>query len=117
MSYKLMSDRSLQSISRRIYTEVLVDLKREIHTYMTYNQLTFIIMIINQGEVKMFFKKEKKDVGQDEKNKKPTYWARVIHGKGTAAEPQPAAEELWKNPKVKKAIENHNELIAKRNES
>ena len=38
-------------------------------------------------------------------------------GKGTAAEPWPTAEELWNNPKVQKALENHRELIKKRNGS
>ena len=65
----------------------------------------------------MFFKKAKKDSNQDEQHKKPTYWERVIHGKGTVAEPWPTAEELWNDPKVKKAMQNHRELIKKRNGS
>ena len=65
----------------------------------------------------MFFKKAKKDSGQDEKNKKPTYWERVIHGKGTVAEPWSTAEDLWNDPEVQKAIKNHNKLVEKNNES
>ena len=45
----------------------------------------------------MFFKKSKKESNQDKK-KKPTYWERVIHGKGTVSEPWPTAEELWNDP-------------------
>ena len=66
----------------------------------------------------MFFKKTKKeDPVQDKKDKKPTYWQRVIHGKGTVAEEWPTAEELWNDPNIQKAIKNHNELIQKRNRS
>jgi len=34
-----------------------------------------------------------------QKSQKPTYWERVIKGKGTVAEPWPTAEELWNNVK------------------
>ena len=65
----------------------------------------------------MFFKKGKKSTESKEKNKEPTYWERVIHGKGTVAEPWSTAEELWNDPEVQKAIKNHSELIKKRNGS
>ena len=45
------------------------------------------------------------------------YWQRVIYGKGTVAEPWPTAEELWKEPEVKKIIEWNNELIRKKSKS
>ena len=70
-----------------------------------------------QEGVRVFFKKAKKASSQDEKDKKPTYWERVIHGKGTVAEPWPTAEELWNDPKVQKAIQNHNELIRRKDRS
>ena len=53
----------------------------------------------------------------EEKKQKPTYWERVIHGKGTASEPWPTAKELWEDPEVRKAIEAHNQLVKKRNGS
>ena len=62
----------------------------------------------------MFFKKEKREVETEGKNKQPTYWERVIHGKGTVAEPWPTAEELWNDPEVKSAIKAHNESVKKR---
>ena len=43
----------------------------------------------------MFFNKDPKK----EKSQEPTYWERVIQGKGTVAEPWPTAEELWDNVK------------------
>ena len=52
----------------------------------------------------MLFKREKKDKSK-EKNKEPTYWERLIHGKGTVAEPWPTAEELWNDPKVQEDIQ------------
>ena len=57
----------------------------------------------------MLFKKEKKEVSSEEE-KKPTYWERVVLGKGTVAEDWPTAEQLWKDKGVQKAIENHKEL-------
>ena len=39
------------------------------------------------------------------------YWDRVIKGKGTASEPFPTAKELWNDPKVRKIIDRHNELV------
>ena len=65
----------------------------------------------------MFFKKQKKESESKEKNKEPTYWERLIHGKGTVAEPWPTAEELWNDPKVQKALKNHQELIQKMSKS
>ena len=64
----------------------------------------------------MWFKKSKKNAGQNEK-KEPTYWERVIHGKGTVAEPWATAEELWKDPDAQKAIKNHRDLIKQRNKT
>ena len=61
--------------------------------------------------------KEKPTQKTEEKNQKPTYWERVIQGKGTVSEPWPTAKELWEDPEVKKAIEAHNQLVKKRNES
>ena len=60
----------------------------------------------------MFFKKSKKESNQGEK-KKPTYWERVIHGKGTVSEPWPTAEELWNDPDVQKSIQAHNQSVRK----
>ena len=65
----------------------------------------------------MFFKKQKTEAESKEKNKEPTYWERLIHGKGTVAEPWPTAEELWDDPKVQKALKNHRELIQKMSKS
>ena len=48
---------------------------------------------------------------KEKKNQQPTYWERVIKGKGTVAEPWPTAEELWNDPEVKDAIDTHNELV------
>ena len=62
-------------------------------------------------------KKEEIKKNQQEQHKKPTYWQRVIYGKGTVAEPWPTAEELWNDPEVKKAIENHNQLVRQRNKT
>lgn len=55
-------------------------------------------------------KEEVTQNNQEEQKKEPTYWERVIKGKGTVA-------ELWKAPKIQKALQNHNELIKKRNGS
>ena len=64
----------------------------------------------------MFFNKDnKKKAYKKEKNQEPTYWERVIQGKGTAAEPWPTAAELWNDPEVKESIDTHNELVKKRN--
>ena len=43
----------------------------------------------------MFFNNSKKKKERSE----PTYWERVIKGKGTVAEDWPTAEELWNNVK------------------
>ena len=48
---------------------------------------------------------------------KPTYWQRLIYGKGTVAEPWATPEELWKDQEVKDIIDWNNELIAKKNKS
>ncbi len=53
---------------------------------------------------------------QDKKKKQSTYWERVIYGKGTVSEPWPTAEELWNDPKVKRAIKEHNAEVHKRTE-
>ena len=53
----------------------------------------------------MFSKDNKKAAHQKEKDQKPTYWQRVIQGKGTVAEDWPTAEELWNDPDLKKEIE------------
>ena len=60
-------------------------------------------------------KKEVDTVDKKEKNQEPTYWERVVHGKGTVAEDWPTAKELWDDPKVKKIIDEHNELVRKQN--
>ena len=39
----------------------------------------------------------------------------LFRKKGTAAEPWSTAEDLWNNPQVQKALQNHNELIRKQN--
>ena len=52
----------------------------------------------------MLSKREKKDESK-EKNKEPTYWERLIYGKGTVAEPWPTAEELWNDPEVQEDIQ------------
>ena len=54
---------------------------------------------------------------QKREEKKPTYWERVIRGKGTVSEPWPTAKELWEDPEVKEAIEAHNQSVKKRNGS
>ena len=52
----------------------------------------------------MFSQKKEGEIkhNQEEQKKKPTYWERVIHGKGTVAERR-TAEELWNDPAVKKS--------------
>ena len=66
-------------------------------------------------------KQEVKPSNNPEKNQEQdsgySNWLFRKQGKGTAAEPWPTAEELWNNPKVQKALENHRELIKKRNGS
>ena len=52
---------------------------------------------------------------KEKKNKYVNWW--LFRNKGTVAEPWPTAEELWDNPKVQKAIENHNNLVKSRNGS
>ena len=54
---------------------------------------------------------------QKEQKKKPTYWERVIQGKGTVAEPWPTAEELWNAPEVQRSIQDHNQSVKKPNEA
>ena len=49
---------------------------------------------------------------QEERRKQPTYWERVIHGKGTVAEPWPTARDLWNDPEVQKSIQDHNKSVA-----
>ena len=52
------------------------------------------------------------------KKQKLGYGRWLFRKEGTAAEPWPTAEDLWNNPKVQKAIQNHRELIKqKRNGS
>ena len=60
--------------------------------------------------------KSKKESNQGEK-KEPSYWERVIHGKGTVSEPWPTAEELWNDPDVQKSIQAHNRFVRQRNGS
>lgn len=62
-------------------------------------------------------KEEVAKKNQEEQHKKPTYWERVIHGKGTVAEPWPTAEELWNDPEVQKSIQSHNQSVKKENGS
>jgi len=54
---------------------------------------------------------------REEKKQKPSYWERVIQGKGTVAEPWPTAEELWNDPEVQKSIQDHNQSVKKENGS
>ena len=61
--------------------------------------------------------KQKDNKEEDKKKHKPTYWERVIKGKGTVAEPWPTAEELWNDPKVRKIIKDHHNLIKKERKS
>ena len=61
------------------------------------------------------FKKNKKNNPLDRK-KKPTYWERVIYGKGTVAEPWPTGEELWNDPEIQKIIKWNNELGKKKSQ-
>ena len=62
-------------------------------------------------------KEEVTKSNQKEQQKKPTYWERVIQGKGTVAEPWPTAEELWNDPEVQKTIQDHNQSVKKENGS
>ena len=43
-------------------------------------------------------------IKKEDKKSEPTYWERVIHGKGTVAEDWPTAEELWNNPDIKEEM-------------
>ena len=53
----------------------------------------------------MLSKDNKKEVQQKENdNKQPTYWDRVIRGKGTVAEDWPTAKQLWNNKEVQKEL-------------
>jgi len=47
----------------------------------------------------------------DKTEGKVSFLERLIHGKGTVAEPWPTAEELWNNPEVKKIIDAHNQSV------
>ena len=58
---------------------------------------------------------EKKIKQREKENKYVNWW--LFRNKGTVAEPWPTAEELWDNPKVQKAIENHNNLVRSKNGS
>ena len=58
-----------------------------------------------------------KDSQTEQDNQKPTYWERVIQGKGTVAEPWPTAEDLWNDPEVQKSIQSHNQSVKKANGS
>lgn len=65
-------------------------------------------------------KKEKEEsLKKSKEQKKRTgyvnWW--IFRNKGTVAEPWPTAKELWEDPKVKAAIENHNNLVQKKNGS
>ena len=51
------------------------------------------------------------------KNQDYSYWDRLIHGKGTVAEPWATPEELWDNPRVQEIIKWNNDLIEKKKES
>ena len=53
----------------------------------------------------MLFKDNKKrESHQENDNNQPTYWERVIGGKGTVAEDWPTAKELWDNKEVQNDI-------------
>ena len=60
-------------------------------------------------------KTEQKNNQEEQKDQQPTYWERVIKGKGTVAEPWPTAEELWNDPVVKQSIDAHNNSIKDEN--
>ena len=42
-------------------------------------------------------KNAEKQTQKSKEKKEPSYWERVIHGKGTVAEPWPTAKELWED--------------------
>ena len=67
----------------------------------------------------MFFNKgTKKKSSKKQKNKEPTYWERVMYGKGTVAEPWPTAEELWDNVKEEaKSIQSTLNIQRQKNKS
>ena len=46
------------------------------------------------------------------KKKEPTYWERLVYGKGAAAEPWPTAEELWNDPDVQRNIKEAKKAFA-----
>ena len=52
---------------------------------------------------------------KNKKDKQPTYWERVIQGKGTAAKPFLTGEELWSDPEVRQSIDMHNESVKTKN--
>ena len=62
----------------------------------------------------MFNKKNVQKSHQKNQNKEPTYWERVIYGKGTVAEPWATPEELWNDPKIQEIIQWNNDLIKKK---
>jgi len=63
-------------------------------------------------------KDEKKTTQETKETKqKSGYGNWLFRKEGTAAEPWPTAEELWKDPKVQKVIKAHNKLVRKRNGS
>ena len=80
----------------------------------------FLVVVYNkQGEV-IFMgdrAKNKEQPTQETKEEKQQlgYGNWLFRKEGTAAEPWPTAEELWKNPEVKSAIDAHNKSVKKRN--
>ncbi len=54
---------------------------------------------------------------KNNREQKPTYFERVILGKGTVSEPWPTSDELWRDHKVSKAIKAHNNLVEERKKS
>ena len=60
-------------------------------------------------------KSVKKSKEKKEKISYVNWW--LFRNRGTVAEPWPTAKELWKDPKVKAAIKNHNHLVQKKNGS
>lgn len=62
--------------------------------------------------------KPRQETQETEKKKQKTGYGNWLFRKeGTAAEPWPTAEELWKDSDVQKSIKNHNESVKKRNGS
>lgn len=46
------------------------------------------------------------------KESKISFWDRLVHGKGTVAEPWTTAEDLWKNEDIQKEVTRHNKEVA-----